>query len=92
MHWIDANWEYREYVLAVWELVGKHDNKSMASILLEIIEKFKLQVKVSISWIGIIAVMYWNFSLLLCFLISDLLYPEISFFFLINFFLNSKKS
>ena len=53
MHWIDATWEYRECVLAVQELAGKHDGESMASILLEIIEEFKLQAKVSISWIGI---------------------------------------
>ena len=53
MHWIDATWEYRECVLAVRELVGMHDGESMASILLEIIEEFKLQAKVSISWIAI---------------------------------------
>ena len=46
-HWIDAAWEYRECVLAVRELSGKHDGESMASILLEIIEEFKLQGKVS---------------------------------------------
>ena len=40
-------------LLAVRELAGKHNGKSMASILLEIIEEFKLQAKVSISWIGI---------------------------------------
>ena len=45
--WIDAAWEYRECVLAVRELSGKHDGESMASILLEIIEEFKLQAKVS---------------------------------------------
>ena len=48
-----ATWEYRECVLAVRELARKHDGESMASILLEIIEEFKLPVKVSISWIGI---------------------------------------
>ena len=47
-HWIDAAWEYRECVLAVQELSGKHDGESMASILLEIIEEFKLQAKVSL--------------------------------------------
>ena len=47
-HWIDATWEYRECVLAFRELSGKHDGKSMASILLEIIEEFKLQAKVSL--------------------------------------------
>ena len=47
-HWIDAAWEYRECVLAVRELAGKHDSESMASILLEIIEEFKLQAKVSL--------------------------------------------
>ena len=41
-HWIDATWEYRECVLADRELAGKHDGESMASILLEIIEEFKL--------------------------------------------------
>ena len=30
------------------ELSGKHDGESMASILLEIIEEFKLQAKVSL--------------------------------------------
>ena len=48
-----TTWEYRECVLAVRELVGKHDSESMAYILLEIIEEFKFQAKVSISWIGI---------------------------------------
>ena len=52
-HWIDATWEYRECVLAVRELVRKHDGESMASILLEIIEEFNFQAKVSIYWIGI---------------------------------------
>ena len=52
-NWIDATWEYRECVLAIWELVGKHDGKSMASILLEIIDELKLQAKVSICVIGI---------------------------------------
>ena len=47
-HWIDAALEYRECVLAVRELVGKHDGESMASILVEIIEEFKLQAKVSL--------------------------------------------
>ena len=47
-HWIDAAWEYCEYVLAVRELARKHDGESMASILLEIIEEFKLQAKVSL--------------------------------------------
>ena len=47
-HWIDASWEYRECVLAVRELAGKHDGESMAYILLEIIEEFKLQAKVSL--------------------------------------------
>ena len=47
-HWIDAAWEYRECVLAVRELSGKHDGESMASILLKIIEEFKLQAKVSL--------------------------------------------
>ena len=51
--WIDATWEYHECVLAIRELVGKHDSKSMASILLEIINEFKLQAKVSICVIGI---------------------------------------
>ena len=46
-------WDYRECVLAIQELAGKHDGKSMISILLEIIEEFKLHAKVSISWIGI---------------------------------------
>ena len=40
--------KYRECVLAVRELSGKHDGESMASILLEIIEEFKLQAKVSL--------------------------------------------
>ena len=52
-HWIDATWEYLECVLEVRELSGKHDGESMTSIQLEIIEEFKLQAKVSISWIGI---------------------------------------
>ena len=52
-HWIDATWEYRERVLAFRELSGKHDGESMTSILLKIIEEFKLQGKFSISWIGI---------------------------------------
>ena len=47
-HWIDATWEYRECVLAIRELAVKHDGKSMVSILLEIIDEFKLQAKVSI--------------------------------------------
>ena len=47
-HWIDAAWEYRECVLGVRELTGKHDDESTASILLEIIEEFKLQAKVSL--------------------------------------------
>ena len=37
-----------ECVLAVRELAGKHDGESMAYILLEIIEEFKLQAKVSL--------------------------------------------
>ena len=57
-HWINATWVYRECVLAVRELTGNHDGESMASILLEIVEEFKLPAKVSISWIGIIAVMF----------------------------------
>ena len=52
-HWIDATWEYRECVLDIRELVGKHDGESMASILLEIIDEFKLQAKVSICVIHI---------------------------------------
>ena len=52
-HWIDATWEYRECVLVVQELARKCDDESMASILLEIIKEFKLQAKVSISWIDI---------------------------------------
>ena len=52
-HWIDATWEYRECVSAIRELAEKHDGKSMASILLEIVNKFKLQAKVSICVIGI---------------------------------------
>ena len=52
-HSIDATWEYRECVLAIRELAGKHNGKNMASILLEIIEEFKLQDKVSIWVIGI---------------------------------------
>ena len=55
-HWIDATGEYHEYVLAIWELARKHDDESMASILLKIIEEFKLQAKVSICVIG------FNFS------------------------------
>ena len=47
-HWIDAAWEYRECVLAIRELTGKHDGESMTSILLEIIEEFKLHAKVSL--------------------------------------------
>ena len=47
-HWIDAIWEYYECVLALRELAGKHDGESMASILLEIIDEFKLQAKVHI--------------------------------------------
>ena len=47
-HSIDATWEYRECVLAIRELMGKHDGDSMASILLEIIYEFKLQAKVSL--------------------------------------------
>ena len=47
-HLIDATWEYHECVLAIHELVEKHDNKIMASILLEVIDEFKLQARVSI--------------------------------------------
>ena len=46
-HWIDATWEYHECVLAIRELVEKHDGKSMASILLKIMDEFKLHAKVS---------------------------------------------
>ena len=53
VHWIDATWEYRECVVEIRELVGKHDGESMAYILLEIINEFKLQAKVSICVIGI---------------------------------------
>ena len=40
-HWIDATWEYCECGLAIWELAGKHDEKTVASILVEIIDEFK---------------------------------------------------
>ena len=48
-HWIDATWEYHECVLAIRELAKKHDGESMASILIEIINEFKLQAKVHFS-------------------------------------------
>ena len=48
VHWIDATWEYCECVLAIQELMGNSDGESMVSILLEIIDEFKLHAKVSI--------------------------------------------
>ena len=48
LHWIDATWEYQECVLAILDLAGKHNNESMTYILLEIIDKFKFQAKVSV--------------------------------------------
>ena len=47
MQVIGANWEYHEGVFAKQELTGKHDGKSIAAILLKIIDEFKLQANVS---------------------------------------------
>ncbi|XP_078436716.1 uncharacterized protein LOC144707471 [Wolffia australiana] len=34
VHWVDETWTYRERVLAIREIVGKHDGENMASIVL----------------------------------------------------------
>ncbi|XP_078443709.1 putative transcriptional regulator tpeD [Wolffia australiana] len=46
VHWVDDKWVYRERVLALREIVGKHDGESMASIILQALEEFCLQPKV----------------------------------------------
>ena len=45
-HWVDGTWQYRETVLALRELLEKHDGEGMATILYEIIVDFKLMSKV----------------------------------------------
>lgn len=47
VHWIDDRWTYRESVLAVRELCGKHDGASMAEILVDVLEEFGLDSKVN---------------------------------------------
>ncbi|XP_078448328.1 putative transcriptional regulator tpeD isoform X2 [Wolffia australiana] len=46
VHWVDETWTYRERVLAIREIVGKHDGENMASIVLQALDEFCLQTKV----------------------------------------------
>ncbi|XP_078447685.1 uncharacterized protein LOC144716451 isoform X1 [Wolffia australiana] len=34
VHWVDETWKYKERVLAIREIVGKHDGENMSSIVL----------------------------------------------------------
>ncbi|XP_078432925.1 putative transcriptional regulator tpeD [Wolffia australiana] len=46
VHWVDDMWTYRERVLAIREIVGKHDGGNMVSIVLQAQDEFCLRTKV----------------------------------------------
>ncbi|XP_078437250.1 putative transcriptional regulator tpeD [Wolffia australiana] len=46
VHWVDETWTYRERVLAIREIVDKHDGENMASIVLQALDEFCLRTKV----------------------------------------------
>ncbi|XP_078443785.1 putative transcriptional regulator tpeD [Wolffia australiana] len=46
VHWVDDTWMYRERVLAIREIVSKHDGENMASIVLQALDEFCLRTKV----------------------------------------------
>ncbi|XP_078428675.1 putative transcriptional regulator tpeD [Wolffia australiana] len=45
-HWVDDKWVYRKRVLAIREIVSKHDEENMAAIVLQALEEFCLRPKV----------------------------------------------
>ena len=45
VHWVDANWQYRERVLGLRDLAGKHDGENMAEELLKVTDEFGITHK-----------------------------------------------
>ncbi|XP_078446589.1 putative transcriptional regulator tpeD [Wolffia australiana] len=45
VHWVDDKWAYREWVLAIREIVGKHDGENMATIVIQALDEFGLRSK-----------------------------------------------
>ncbi|XP_078441492.1 putative transcriptional regulator tpeD [Wolffia australiana] len=43
---VNNRWELRQYVLAIRELVGKHNDENMSAIVIQVLEDFGLKMKV----------------------------------------------
>ena len=49
-HWIDANWNLQEQVLAFWEIVGDHSGENTSALLIEILGEYGLVNPNTLGW------------------------------------------
>jgi len=49
-HWINANWNLQEQVLAFWEIVGDHSGENTGALLIEILGEYGLVNPDMLGW------------------------------------------